>query len=301
VTTRTQTTAHRHDGTTARDRLAELHEQLADGVQALTETDGWQRMLDTAARFPRYSARNVLLIMLQRPDATHVAGYRVWQSLGRNVKRGERSIGILAPCVYRPTSAAPAGPDETERPAGKQDPAARRVLRGFRVASVFDITQTEGDPLPDLAPPLLDGDCPAALWDGIAAHIAEARFTLTRDDCSPANGRTNYDTRTVAVRPDLSDAQATKTAIHELAHCLMHQPGSDRPARRDLIEVEAESVAYIVCHASGLHSETYSLPYVAGWASEDPAAIQATSERVITAAHTILDRFTATTAPTASH
>src|SRR5436853_6691263 len=102
-------------------------------------------MLTAAARFHHYSPANVLLILRQRPDATRVAGYRTWQQLGRQVRRGERGIAVLAPCTYL----RPADDDHNDE--------SRRILRGFKVAHVFDISQTDGDPLPDIRPALLDG------------------------------------------------------------------------------------------------------------------------------------------------
>jgi hypothetical protein len=121
----------------------------------------------------------------QRPDATGVAEYRTWQRLGRQVRRGERGIAILAPCSYNVRA-----DDEPDT-----DDNARRVLRAFKIAHAFDIDQTDGEPIPDVRPALLDGDAPAGLWDALAAQVAVAGFELHRDDCHPANGRTDYTAR----------------------------------------------------------------------------------------------------------
>src|SRR5207244_9968641 len=133
-------------------RVRALHEQLVEGVRALTTSEDWVRALEQAARFHRYSWRNSLLIALQRPEATRVAGYRTWQSLGRQVRRGEHGIAILAPMVYRKRDDA----EETD---------ALVVLRGFKVVSVFDVAQTEGEELPDVAPSRLEGAAPTGLCD----------------------------------------------------------------------------------------------------------------------------------------
>ncbi len=147
----------------ARDK--ELHEQIADGVAALVDSDAWRAMLDTAAKFHTYSLGNVLLIALQAPTASRVAGFRTWKSLGRQVRKDERGIAVLAPCTYRPktSTAATAATDSTREQAkdergGQAAPATGgEHLRGFRVVHVFDIAQIEGDPLPDVAPALLTG------------------------------------------------------------------------------------------------------------------------------------------------
>ena len=198
------------------DRLTVLHEQIAAGVAALVETDRWQQMLQAAAKFHTYSLGNVLLIALQAPQASRVAGFRTWQGLGRQVRKGERGIAILAPSSSRPTTSA-AGTDSTgEQPqaqcGGVVAPAgAGRQLRGFRVVHVFALDQTEGDPLPDVAPVLLTGQAPAGLWDDLAGQVSGHGYTLERGDCSGANGWTDPARRVVRVRADVDDAQAVKT------------------------------------------------------------------------------------------
>ncbi|HET9733518.1 MAG TPA: ArdC-like ssDNA-binding domain-containing protein [Acidimicrobiales bacterium] len=268
------------DPSAAADRLRELHTQLETAFADLVSSDDWARMLAVAARFHHYSPANVMLILHQRPDASRVAGYRAWQSVGRQVRRGEHGIAILAPCTYAGHH------DDDEAEPGNEEP--RRVLRGFKVAHVFDLAQTEGDPLPDVRPALLDGHAPAGLWEALAAQVTAAGFTLERGDCRPANGRTDYTIRTVTVRDDVSDAQAAKTLAHELAHVLLHDGTEYVLGCRGLVEVEAESVAYIVASASGLATDAYTVPYVAHWADGNSNAVKATAERVISTAHAIL-------------
>lgn len=273
------------------DRLTALHDMLTDAVAALVSGEEWAAMLAAAARFHRYSLSNLLLIYHARPDATRVAGFRTWLSLGRHVRKGERGIPILAPCAYKtdpaPDDAEPTGADA----AGESAP--RRVLRGFRVVYVFDVSQTDGDPLPEVVPVLLEGDDPGRLWDALAAQVTSAGFALDRADCSPANGVTDYVTRRVSVRPDLSPAQSCKTLAHELGHVLLHAPGDGIPRERQ--EVEAESVAYVVCHAAGLVTDDYSLAYVAGWAHGDVSLVRDTADRVTGTARAVLDRLAADT------
>jgi hypothetical protein len=261
--------------------------------------DAWRAMLAASAQFHRYSFANQLLIYLARPDATRVAGIRTWNRLGRRVRKGERGIPILAPCLYRTDrpddGASPGDEAGSELPPTTSDGKPRRVPRGFRVVYVFDISQTDGDPVPEVAPVLLDGDDPGALYDALAAQVAAARFTLHRtalpDWASDgANGLTDYLERTVTVRPDVSDAQACKTLAHELAHVLLHNPDGGFAGTRERGEVEAESVAYVVCQAAGLATADYSLPYVAGWAGGDLTLIRASAECVVSTARRVLDQ-----------
>ncbi|HEU0130978.1 MAG TPA: ArdC-like ssDNA-binding domain-containing protein [Mycobacteriales bacterium] len=275
------------------DRIAALHEQLTERVAGLVHGQQWQAMLTAAARFHDYSLHNLLLIVMQRPDATRVAGYRTWQRVGRQVRKGERGIAIFAPLRYRIDQ--PDDDQSTPSASTGERPDAtppRRRLRGFRIAYVFDVSQTDGDPIPDVPPLLLDGADPGRLWDALAAQIRDAGYALNRGDCGHANGWANFATREVRVRADLSAAQACKTLAHELAHVLLHAEGT---TPRERGEVEAESVAYIVCHASGLPSDDYSLPYVAQWAAGDLDVLAASARAVTTTARAVLDRIAATT------
>jgi antirestriction protein ArdC len=250
----------------------------------------WQSWLRVAARFPRYSFRNTLLIQLQRPDASVVMGYRAWQALGHQVRKGEKSISILAPCTYKTKTSRNDNEDQDEQPAEKE--ASRRVLRGFRIAHVFDISSTDGDTVkPPAGPALLEGEAPAGLWDTLAAQVSAEGFTLTRAEIpSGANGSTNFATRTVTVADHLSPAQGCKTLAHELAHTCLHDGTEYAMGCRGQAEVEAESVAFILCQAAGLTTAAYSFGYVAGWSAGDPKKVKATAERVVTCARQILDR-----------
>ena len=267
---------------TRTDRLAEAHDRLVTAIEALVNGDDWQHFLDTARRFRAYSLNNLLLIYTQRPDATRVAGYRTWQSLGRQVRRGEQGIAILAPCTYRP---ADDSDEQTDTPA--------RVLRGFKVVHVFDIAQTDGDPLP--APPvhLLDGDDPNHVTDRLAAIIRPNGYAFDLGAMpvghEDANGVTDHTNRAVTVRSDLAPAQQAKTTAHELAHVLLHDPATGNRPDRNVCEIEAESVAYLVCGSHGLASDDYSFGYVATWAAGDPDTVRATAQRVSACAARILD------------
>ena len=277
------------------DKLRRIHDRLAAAVQELTHSDSWRRMLTVAARLPSYSPHNLLLIASQRPDATRVAGYTDWRKLGRQVRKGERGIAILAPMRYRASDGGDR--DATATTMSNADDTAnerRQVLRGFRVVHVFDIAQTEGPPLPEVRPHLLQGQAPEGLWDALARQVRDAGFTLTRDDCSPANGVTDRLASRVTVRADLPDAQAVKTLAHELAHVMLHGPDAPASMTRGRAEVEAESVAYLVTTAHGLDPADYTVPYVTGWADGQVGLVLDTAERVLSTAGTILAASAAT-------
>jgi len=226
-------------------------------------------------------------IAAQRPDATHVAGYAAWRQLGRQVRKGERGIQILAPVSTRVPDIDPERTAATTTADGKTEPT-RRVLRGFRVAHVFDVAQTDGPPLPEVQARLLDGAAPNGLWEGLADQVAAAGFSLVRGDCAPANGVTDHLNHTVTVATVLSDAQAVKTLAHELAHARLHGPNRPDGMDRARAEVEAESVAYLVTTAHGLDPSDYTVPYVAGWSGGDLAVLRSTAERVLETAGDIL-------------
>jgi DNA primase catalytic core len=272
------------------DAVERLHEQLQDSLQELVTSEDWQRALAVAACFHDYSFANTRLIWAQSLSRgftpSRVAGYRAWQELDRQVRRGERGLQILAPVIRKIT---PENGDEEER----------RVV-GFRVVHVFDIAQTEGQPLPEVPVALVEGDLPSH-WEQVSGLITEAGFELQVADLErlgEANGITDWQHRDVVVRASLPGAQRFKTAVHELAHVRLHEPTSDgRPSCRGIVEVEAESVAYMVCAALGIDSAGYSLPYVASWSGGDITKVSATANRVIGCAREVRDRETAARSP----
>jgi len=237
-------------------------------------------MLEVSARFHSYSTNNHCS-STSNPEATRVAGYRAWQRLGRQVRKGSRGIQILAPCrrrVSRVTS------------EGEQDEAERvEILTGFRVVHVFDVSQTEGDELADVRPRRLVGDVPQQLIDALERRGADEGFTLRREVIgrTARNGYADFERRLVVLGDDLFGAQAAKTLIHELAHVLLHQDTD--LSQRDIAEVEAESVAFVVSSSLGLDTSDYSFAYVARWGGGDAELVAATAGRVVAAARNLLD------------
>ena len=261
------------------ERLKAAHGKLQEAVAAIASSEDWKRMLKVASKFHRYSFNNHLMIFLQRPDATVVAGSNRWKSLGRFVKKGEKGIAIFAPCKYKTTIQDDAGNEESFQ-----------HIRGFRVVHVFDITQTEGDDLPDLdpiRPKLLDGDAPEGIWDVLVGQANEAGYEVIRDRRGSENGYCDFLSKEIAVRPDVAPAQAVKTLVHELGHALLH--GDNLPRSKEVSEVEVESVAFIVCGALGLDSGEYSFPYVTRWAEGSEQVVKETAERAIGCAKEILE------------
>jgi DNA primase catalytic core len=300
----TRTAADRASAAQAK-KLEELHARLTDQIAELTSGADWKAWLRVAARFHSYSFGNTMLILAQRPDATQVAGYRAWQLLGRQVDKGERGIQILAPVTRREQAGPDGAAAEATTGAGSKpdvievdaDRLGTRHVVGWRVAHVWDVSQTTGEPLPERpTPTLLSGQAPDGVWDALVAQAEAARFAVQRGDCDGANGYTHFGQRVIRVRADVDDAQALKTLAHELGHVCLHDPGQkDRTTRncRGVAEVEAESVAFLVCANAGAATEDYTFPYVAGWASEansrDPASVVAEAgRRVLSAANSII-------------
>ena len=168
--------------------------------------------------------------------------------------------------------------------------AGSKQVRGFRVVHVFALHQTEGPPLPEVAPSLLVGQAPAGLWDGLSEQVTGHGYTVHRGDTGRANGWTDPTSRTVRVSGDVDDAQAVKTLIHELAHIEAGHVG-DLPTYatcRGRCEVEAEIVAYVVAAAHGLDASGYTFAYVAGWAAGDLTRVRQTADTVTQTARRIL-------------
>ena len=309
--------ASNEDARAAREaKLDELHEKLTGAVEQLVSGDDWRDALAFAARFRSRSFNNTMLIWVQHeaafeagrvPEAfpTLVAGYRQWQGLGRQVMKGQPGYMIFAPVTGRFATSTPSDSGSWRRLGPREKPKPGEVVRsrmvGARPAYVWDVSQTDGDPLPTTpAPVLLEGEAPTGLWDGLAAQIRAAGFEVVSvpDEMAimGANGMTDYEARTVSVRENMSAAARVKTLAHELAHVMMHDPDDvEVRQHRGIREVEAESVALMIGAAHGMTTDGYTIPYVSTWAvradDKEPAQIvQATGERVRQTALAILDQ-----------
>lgn len=297
------------------DKLQRLHDTLAGAVEALVSGDDWKRALTFAAQFRSRSFLNTLLIYAQHaeryavgsvsePVPTYVAGFRQWESLGRSVVKGQRGYMIQAPVTQRWAAEKTAEGTSLRKLGFREPPGPGEQVRtrivNVKPAYVWDVCQTEGEPLPERpAPKLLEGQAPDGLWDGLARLVEAEGFELSRVESARviggANGVTNYADRTVRVRLDMDDAAQVKTLAHELAHVRMHDPDDAESWRhRGIGEVEAESVAMMIGAAHGMSTDRYTIPYVSGWATtvngRTPAEVlQATGERVRATALSVLN------------
>lgn len=288
----------------ARDeKLATAQQQITDYVEQLTTGQDWKAWLDTAAQFPRYSFRNQVLIAQQNPHATLVQGYRAWQDMGRQVRKGETGLTILGPRMgitgWRDGDGtlthASGQISKTDVPDGA---TPVRSMVGVTPVTVFDVAQTEGEPLPQNPVPdpvALDGPAPDGMRAGLESVISEHGFTIQHDESLRGeDGHTDFRTSTINITPSHSDAQEALTLAHETAHMLLHSPDQhspDQPLHRGVAEVEAESVAYLVTSQLGYDTSGNSFPYVTGWAgTENPQErVRATADRVVSTAGQVLE------------
>lgn len=309
--------ATKEEARAARDaKLDELHERLTGAVETLISGEDWARALAFAAQFRSRSFNNSLLIWVQHeanysagrvaePFPSYVAGYRQWQQLARQVQKGQPGLQIFAPVTGRFASSNPADADSWRRLERGEKPRPGEVVRSRMIAArpayVWDVSQTDGDPIPEPpAPKLLEGEAPAELWEGLAAQVEAAGFTLLmvphEGMIHGANGMTDWSARTVAVRENMDPAAQVKTLAHELGHVLLHDPDSeDARHHRGIGEVEAEAVALMVGAAHGMDTSGYTIPYVSTWAArvdgkEPVEVVKATGERVRKTALAILDQ-----------
>lgn len=307
------------------ERLKVMQERLTTSVDALITGDDWRRAMEFAARFRGRSFKNVLLIqqamevayaegIVPTPVPTYVAGFRQWQTLGRSVMKGQPGIQILAPVTGRYATATPADADSWRRLRKGERPrpgeTAKSKMIGLRPAYVWDITQTDGAPIPTPpTPKLLEGAAPEGLWDALADDITSQGYGLRlvsdARHLGGANGLTDFLTREVSVRTDMDEAAMVRTLAHEAGHVALHTPtdAQENAAKhRGIAEVEAEGVSMMITAAHGMDSSAYTVPYVSTWATQVPGrdpvqVVQDTAARVRTAAIAILDRLDTTQVP----
>ena len=283
-----------------KNEMKEITEKLEQGVADLFNSEKYQTFLNTMAKFPRYSYNNNLLIMLQKPDATLCQSYTGWKKMGRFVKRGEKGIRILAPTPFK-----------IDREQNKLDEKGQAILdkdgepvketvqidmTGFKPVSTFDLSQTEGEPLPTLGVEELTGSVEgyAKLFEAIKeATPVPVAF---EDIKGGAKGYFQTSENRIAIKEGMSEVQNVKTLIHEMAHAKLHnmtaqKARDDGGQTRSSKEVEAESVAYTVCQHYGIDTSDYSFAYVAGWSKgkempelkESLGTIQKAASELITA------------------
>ncbi len=254
------------------DRLAELTDKLQAGIQDLYSSGRYAEYLAAMSKFHHYSFGNAMLILLQCPHASRVAGYTTWRKeFGRNVKRHEKGISILAPCpsrkyVWQEVKDPKTGKTQYNRDGTPKMETKVVTVTRFKIATVFDVSQTEGKELPTLGVVRLTGEVQnyQKFFDALVSlspvpvHVEP----VPRE----ANGYFSHTEQRIVLRPGLSQIQSLKTLVHEIAHAKLHAPvEGQEPKDRHEKEVEAESIAYVVCQHFGIDTSEYSFGYVAGW------------------------------------
>lgn len=261
-------------------QVREITDKLEQGIKELFESEKFKEYLTTMSKFYHYSFNNTLLIAMQKPDATLIAGYTSWQrNFDRHVMKGEKGIKILAPAPYKAQEEREKIDPATQKPVldadGKPVTETVEVLRpAFKVVSVFDVSQTDGKELPDIAVDELTGSVEnyAAFFEALKQ---ESPVPISFEDIpGGAKGYFSHAENRIAIQEGMSEIQTVKTAIHEIAHAKLHAIKPDEKVApeerkdRHTKEVEAESVAYTVCQRYGIETSDYSFGYIAGWSSD---------------------------------
>lgn len=253
-------------------------DRLAEGVLTLTNSERWLDWLKFQAQFHNYSFGNVMLILMQAPDATRVAGFHAWKKLGRSVRKGGRGLWILAPMVSK---------------VDNDDGTKSSRCFGFKAVRVFDVSQTDGEELPEAPIVKLTGDDTNGAFADLKGFANLLGFTVTLTDELPgdANGMCRHLTKEIFVKASNAPIQRVKTLAHELGHSLLHDPAHGQTMDRGHMELEAESVAYVVCEHLGIESDEYSFGYVAHWSEGKNAGdlIKTSGQRIQKAAEQIIE------------
>lgn len=270
---------------TAWEKVKALTERLEKGVASVLSSETWAEVLRVQARFHKYSWNNILLIYLQRPDATKVAGYQTWKSLGRQVRKGEKGIKILAPITRK---------EVVNQETGEE----RQVLVGFKTVTVFDVAQTEGPELPTAGRLVQDlygnSDVAQRLYDALTEVIT---IPVTEDYDGSGYGCYHTVENRIRLAPGQSLDSKVATLVHEYVHSLAHHAGAKRvpPDHREAV---AEGASYVICSYMGLDTGSFSFGYVAAWA-KDLDVVRAVGEEIQRIAAEVIDKVTAAMAPDA--
>ena len=285
------------------EKLKEITDRLEQGITELFDSERYREYLRVMSKFHNYSFNNTLLIAMQKPDASLVAGFSAWKNnFGRNVIKGQKGIKIIAPSPYKVKQEMKKIDPHTQQPIigkdGKPVTEEKEItIPAYKVVSVFDVSQTEGRELPDIAVDELTGDV-ERYRDFFAALEKTSPVPIGFEQIpGSSHGYYHLEDKRIAIQEGMSELQTLKTAIHEIAHAKLHdidlnapeneqQPRVDRRTR----EVEAESVAYTVCQHYGLDTSDYSFGYVAGWSSgRELSELKSSLETIRSAAAEIIN------------
>ena len=253
------------------EKMSALQEKLMSGVKEIYESGKWAEYIAVMSRFPHYSINNCILIASQCPEASYVCGYKKWNEFNRNVVKGESGIMIFAPIKGKVQVEEPIY-DANNHPVLNEDGTqakekVEREYKSFRPCYVFDVSQTEGDPLPTLANQLNDGvEDFEKLKDAL---MAVSPVPISFEDIpGSANGYYAPQSGKIVVQSDMSQLQTIKTMIHEIAHATLGHGGEDDKWDKESKEVQAESTAFWVAGMLGLDTSDYSFGYIAGWSKD---------------------------------
>ena len=285
------------------EKLKEITDRLEQGITELFDSERYKEYLRVMSKFHNYSFNNTLLIAMQKPDASLVAGFSAWKNnFGRNVMKGQKGIKIIAPSPFKIRQEVEKIDPHTQKPIigkdGKPVTEEKEIkIPAYKVVSVFDVSQTEGKELPDIAVDELTGDVDR-YKDFFAALEKTSPVPIAFENIGGgSHGYYHLEDKRIAINEGMSELQTLKTAIHEIAHAKLHdidlnapkdeqQPHVDRRTR----EVEAESVAYTVCQHYGLDTSDYSFGYVAGWSSgRELSELKSSLETIRSAAAEIIN------------
>ena len=285
------------------EKLKEITDRLEQGIAELFDSERYKEYLKVMSKFHNYSFRNTVLIAMQKPDASLVAGFSAWKNnFERNVMKGQKGIKIIAPSPYKIKQEMQKIDPHTQKPIigkdGKPVTEEKEItIPAYKVVSVFDVSQTEGKELPDIAVDELTGDVDR-YKDFFAALEKTSPVPIAFENIGGgSHGYYHLEDKRIAINEGMSELQTLKTAIHEIAHAKLHdidlnapkdeqQPRVDRRTR----EVEAESVAYTVCQHYGLDTSDYSFGYVAGWSSgRELSELKSSLETIRSAAAEIIN------------
>ena len=262
------------------EKMKEITDRLEKGITEIFDSERYKEYLRVMSKFHDYSLNNTLLIAMQKPDASHVAGFSSWKNtFQRNVKKGEKGIKIIAPSPFKVKQEKEKIDPQTRQPVIGKDgkPVVEETeitIPAYKVVSVFDVSQTEGKELPSISVETLAADV-EQYEDFFAALEKTSPVPIAFEEIKGgAHGYYHLEDKRIAIDAGMSELQTLKTAIHEIAHAKLHDVDLNAPkdeqqprASRRTREVEAESVAYTVCQRFGLDTSDYSFGYVAGWSS----------------------------------
>ena len=287
-------------GKTKDEYMKEITDKLEAGVRGVLDSENYKSYLTSMSKFHTYSFRNTMLIFLQKPDASLVAGAGKWQSeFERTRKQGERGLKILAPNFYKVKKRVPKKDPDTGEPIKDKDGKTvmdeqEITVPDYRVVSVYDVSQTEGKELPEAHVDMLSGDV-EQFQDLQAALERSSPYAISIEPIlDGAKGRCFYLEQRIAVNEGMGELQTLKTAIHEVAHARLYEKNShlaeDKQPDKATREVQAESVAYAVCQYWGLDTSDYSFGYIANWSSgRDLKELQSSLETIRAAANDLIN------------